>query len=287
MKTFIVRTISIVFLMYSAISCKSPSKLEQDKAASFMPWQVKPIIVDGNNEDWNLPYTYSDNKVKIEYSFSNDSENLYISLKTSDRMTGLKILDAGMQVWIDCTGKKDKTTGIVNPLENAEPVIPGKGSMGQNGSSNNGNAQALQKLISSAGDFSLMGFNGCDGSYSVSQKNSCDIQVKIGMNKNGELVWEAAVPFKSFPNAAISKARTGQAIGIDFEINALQKFDKSSMAQGGGQGGGVGGGHGGMGGGRRGGGGPGGGMGGSGSDDRSRLFEITETWTKISMHQVK
>jgi hypothetical protein len=281
MKTIIFQTFSIAFLFYLGFSCKSSGQLEQDKAAPSMPWQEKPIAIDGNNEDWHSPYTYSDNKIKIEYEFSNDSENLYISLKTSDRMTELKILDAGMQVWIDCAGKKDKTTGIVNPLENAEPVMPGKGSAEQNGNSNNGSAQAFQKLIIGAGDYSLLGFNSCDGSYSTSQKNNCDIKVKIGMNKNGELVWEAALPFRSFSNVAINKARAGQAIGIGFEINALQKFDKSSMAQSGGQRGG----HGGMGGGRRGGGGQGGGMGGSGSEDRARLFETTETWTKISLHQ--
>jgi hypothetical protein len=274
MKTFIFQTISIAFLIYLGFSCKSSEQLEHDKAATSMPWQVKPIIIDGNNDDWNLPYSYSDNKVKIEYEFSNDSENLYISLKTIDRMTELKILDAGMQVWIDCTGKKDKTTGVINPLENPEPIKPERGSMGQAGNSKNDGAQALQKLISGAGDFSLMGFNGCDGSYSISQKNNCDIKVKTGMNKNGELVWEAAVPFKSFSNGAINKDKAGQTIAICFEINALQKFDKSSMAQGSGRG---------MGGGRRAGGGRGGAMDGSGPEDRSRLFESTETWTKISL----
>src|SRR5258708_7483606 len=159
MKTIILQTISIAFLTYFALSCKSSEQVEHGKAADPMPWQVKPIIVDGNNEEWHLPYAYSDNKIKIEYEFSNDSENLYISLKTSDRMTEFKILDAGMQVWIDCTGKKDKTTGVMNPLENPEPMMPGKAGMGQSENSKNEGAQHFQKLIMSAGDFSLMGFN--------------------------------------------------------------------------------------------------------------------------------
>lgn len=51
-----------------------------------------------------------DSKAKIEYI---DKENLYITMKSGDKMTQMRILNAGMSVWIDLSGKKDKVTGII------------------------------------------------------------------------------------------------------------------------------------------------------------------------------
>lgn len=285
MKVVPIAHATMLISLLAFLSCSSTKK-----AGAPIIWQVQPIIADGDNSDWSLPYSYVDSKANMEYSFSNDKENLYITVKTSSRMTQMKILNAGMQVWIDLSGKKNKTTAVTYPLQNPEPMKMSRQSMSQSGDKEKQAAQGMKKALAEARDFSLQGFKGCNGAYLISQNNNCGIDVKIGLNSVGELIWEAVVPFRSFYKDAIAKEDLGKTISICFEINALKQSDMASAPGNGGRGGArqLGGRGGGMqgGGGMSGRGGMGGGrpgMGGGNSEDKMQLFEKTTSWEKIRL----
>jgi hypothetical protein len=276
MKDIVVKKAGIVIFLFIAVSCGLTKKSTTSLAT--IPWQSKPIVIDGNNNDWELPYRYADSKAKITYTISNDKTNLYITMKTDDPMTQLKILNAGMQVWIDMSDKKEKKTGILFPMGNTEQVKMQRPDNSQT------KIDMLKKAIDNARIYSLKGFVGCDGGYSVGQKNDCQIVTKIGIStKTNELVWEATIPYKSFHKETIDGKDVGRSIEIDFEINAMKRPSGHSDNEGGAMQGG---------GGMRGGGGGGraGGMRGSNgagaaeeNSERIRLFETTNTWEKIKL----
>lgn len=273
----------------TALSCSTTKKASTPEPSII--WQAKPVVIDGVNDEWSLPYTYMDSKAKIEYTFSNDKENLYITMKSGDKLTQMRILNGGMNVWIDLSGKKEKATGISFPLQSTESMKLPSRDDGNTDESSGPQQQAslmLKKAAENARDYSLKGFNNCDGSFLVKQGNSCGIETRIGLDATGELVWEAKVPFKSFYKETISQEDVAKTISICFDIKGLKRPDMPSSTGGRGGGGGGGGMRGGGGGGMRGGGGGGGmrggGMGGgSARQDRSLLFESTTTWEKIHL----
>jgi hypothetical protein len=277
------------------LSCSATKRTGSDKNVNTIVWQVKPIVADGSNGDWGSPYNYMDGKAKIQYSFSNDKENLYITVMASDGMTQMKMLTAGMQVSIDLQGKKSQNTGISFPLENQQPIKieENEAKPELTPDRNSAAVKRLGNLIGSAREFSLQGFNDCNGVYLIAQKNKCGIETKIGIDVNNELIWEAIVPFKSFYKASIDRSDLGKAVSICFEINALKKpeMPPSQGPPGGRPAGGMppmgnmpsggmppGGGD--PGGGMRGGG-PG--MDGSGMEEKIKAFEATTTWAKIRL----
>lgn len=252
-------------------------------------WQTNPVTIDGENSDWSTPYSFMDDKAKIEFSFSNDKENLYLTLKTSDRFTQMKILHSGMQVWLDVEGKKNKTTAIYYPLETGMPAMSA-GAIRERPGKEEGHKEndRLKRQAENAKEYTLAGFKGFNGTYAIAQRNGCKIQIKMDASANGELIYELAIPFKSFYKDTIDTTDLGKAISICFEVNALKKPE---MPSGGGRPEGKG-----MGGGNMGGGMPGGGMGGGGMappsggpgmmggfQDNAASFDATTTWSKIRL----
>lgn len=86
------------------------------------------------NEKTMDTYNYYDEDSKISYQLFNDDDNLYLNLKTFDRMSIVKILKSGLIIYFDEIGKKNKTVAIEYPLHNKnfnfEQLRPQKGSNG-------------------------------------------------------------------------------------------------------------------------------------------------------------
>ncbi len=290
----IIKAGGFVLLLLVAVSCGSSK--DTTAAINTMAWQTKPIVIDGNNSDWEQPYRYADSKARIAFRFSNDRTNLYITMKTDDPVTQQKILKAGMYVWIDPSVKSKKNIGILFPMENIEQEKIQR--TDKEGEAKAPKTDLLKKEILSASDYTLKGFTGCEGTYSLAQKNSCQIVAKMGISAaTNELVWEAVIPFKAFYKEAIDAQDFGKSVDIGFEINALKRPADKSGNEGGaaGGGGGMRGGGGGGGGGMRGGGGGrGGGMkggggrsGGEANSERTRLFEKSNTWQTVQLSYQK
>ncbi len=91
-------------------------------------WQATPVVADGNAKEWSVPLGFYDGETKLQYTFSNDTKNLYLCMKAVDEKTQLKIIRAGLQVWVDTTGKNKHQTGILFPMANPEAGGDTKGS---------------------------------------------------------------------------------------------------------------------------------------------------------------
>ncbi len=75
-------------------------------------WIVSPLTIDGRVSDWDGGPFSVEKKVKAEYAFRNDSDNLYVLFKFNDLKYLSSIEITGMTLWVDISGKKDKDLGI-------------------------------------------------------------------------------------------------------------------------------------------------------------------------------
>ncbi len=242
---------SIAIVTLSLLSCGS-SKHGSSKRLPGA-FQVSPITIDGYNNDWPSPYPEYDDKAVLGYAVTNDKQNLYITVETGDPATQLKIIKNGLTVWIDKTGNKVEQTAINFPIPDeykktkvGEEDRP-KGGQWHQGTGGNREDQKRMDLedrvhrgIDKANEFSLQGFKGCNQQFSLLEKDSCGIVIRMAIDSTNELVWEAVVPLKAFyTKAEMTRADKGKAISVCFETVGSKR--PAGEQQGGGSRGGGGG----------------------------------------------
>ncbi len=280
------------------ISCSSSKHSGTKKIPGT--WQSEPIVIDGSNKDWPSPYPEYDDKAQLGYAVSNDKDNLYITVETGDPATQLKILRNGLTVWIDKAGERNEETAINYPIPVATAEKTGRDDERPSPGQWQGGGLEKKRIeledrvkmeISNAREFSLQGFKGCNMQFQLSEKDTCGIIVRMTLDADNELVWEAAVPFKAFyPKREVDKRDKGKPISICFETVGLKRpagQSRSGSSHGGGMRPGIG--VGGMGMGMRMG---GGGMSGTGNRQGGQnnennimepAYKSTATWKKTGI----
>jgi hypothetical protein len=243
------------------------------KAAFQTSWQTKPVTVDGDPSEWFIPLRFYDADTKLNYTLSNDDEKIYLCVRIVDELSQAKVIRNGLNIWFDTLAKRNKACGILFPVpdKGADEYQTDGGSGGggghhSGGKRGGGDVDAVKKkFLRQANQMQLLGFKKGIPDY-LAPENEYGINVSINWDVNNIMIYEAAIPFKTFYKPAL--VAKDSLRNFDFSITihgfpAPEKKDDGSSSSGGG-GGGMGGGGGGMGGGMPGGGGMGGGMGGGG-----------------------
>lgn len=219
MRSLYILPIAVIISFSSCSSTKSTGT-----AIKAEPWQETPIVIDGQNADWPNPYPSYDEKSKISYATSNDGENLYISMQTGDEATAMKILRAGMTLYIDPSGGRDQSISVQYPMPGNSTDVGGWRPKSESNQFSKGRSEHMEKLIESSRDIAFQGFKtNCNGAIAVMQQNSCGIAVRMSMDEYQSLIWEIKIPFKSFYKGKLSADDAGKPIGICFAINAIPK----------------------------------------------------------------
>ena len=236
------------------------------------------MIADGNPQEWKIPLRFYDSKSKLSYAVTNDLDNLYICIRITDDASQVKVMRAGMQVWIDTSGSNRQVTGILFPKHLTEPADPvatnpetrGKRPGGGRPANMSGMRTRFQK------EYKEMQLTGFKAPIRGALPLQNDYGINLGINWDANrydssyiMIYEAVIPFKTFYKNKLTVADSLKKFGISIIVNSLPrpatKTGGGSRGGGGMSGGGMGGGGGmrggGMGGGgRRGGGGGGGGQ---------------------------
>jgi len=106
-KAAFVKEILLLFLILT-ISFLSFSKEKEFKSH----WVSSPVKIDGAKNDWAENAFASEKKVKVDYAFKNDAENLYVLFMFKDPKYLSSISATGMTFWFNSEGKKKKNYGI-------------------------------------------------------------------------------------------------------------------------------------------------------------------------------
>jgi hypothetical protein len=238
-------------------------------------FQQTPITVDGNTNDWTLPLRFSNESYTLQYSVTNDDTNLYVCVLTSSETTLLRVLRAGMTLYFDPKGEKNKDFSIAFPIRK-QPDPSSYGNRNGNPITYTDSKERKENLLQQSDYYNTTGFlNIENGQFAVSDiKNGIRLAMKLN-NDDSVLVYEVAVPLKNILPAGLTPKAAAKNFSVAIVLNA-------PASQGGGAGnrpsyGGMrGGGMGGM----RGGGmmGGGGGRGGYGSSNRGATAKEEANW---------
>ena len=268
-------------------------------------FQKTHVTVDGTASEWRIPLRFYDPDTKLNYAVTNDDEKIYLCARIVDELSQAKVVRNGINIWFDTLAKKNKTIGILFPVpdKNADDFQ----STGAQGSKAGGySLDAIKKkFLQTANQMQLTGFKSGIPDFLAASDNEFGIKVSINWDVNNIMIYEAAIPFKTFYKDKLTAKDSTKSFDLSMTIPgfpAPEKTDDGSSNAGAGvPGGGAGGGMGGMGGnsslGGRGG---MGGMGGGGMNSAAggsnarnmRAGNITETnpkyvtnsfWVKIRL----
>ena len=90
--------LAVVSLFFSTLS------FAQDDIVKSS-WVSSPVKIDGNPQEWKLPLKYYDAGTKLFFAFANDDKNLYLCFQAPDEMNQVKIMRAGMEIYLSTKGK--------------------------------------------------------------------------------------------------------------------------------------------------------------------------------------
>ncbi len=146
---------------------------------------------------------YYNSESKLRYSIEHDSANIYLYLSTSDFSSQVKILNFGLTVYIDETGKKKKEKYFTFPLARTynKNEIFNNGSSANNFSINqNEKSQQLFQIFQLNNHQLMLG--GFDGPKSTKVLNypvkNSPVQVNADMNFSGILNYTAVISKAEF-----------------------------------------------------------------------------------------
>ena len=257
-KKALIKTIHALFVLVLFCSCSH-------KISDALDWQSNKVTADGKIQEWPDPLRFYDEKNKLNYSISNDRQNLYLGMKISDEALKIKIIRGGLEFRIDTSGKKLFPIAFIFPIANE--IVIEKHSRSEIPPARNHEGRpdrtaANQKMLNSAEEAQLVGFKPpLEGTQSLIG-NTAGISAAVSFDNLGIMYYEAIIPFKTFYKNELTDADTNTVFSYEIKVKALPA---PQAREGGGsgrgmEGGGMShGGGGGMGGGHRGGGGMGGG----------------------------
>ena len=177
-------------------------------------YQSEQIVADGNANDWGLPLRFGNENGSLEYSITNDKDNIYVSIASNDPSTQMKMLRAGIKVYIDTKGKKGTEMGLIYPFK--EKVdMPNRRMENRNSDP----TAMKQKMILDADIFSTSGFINMENRIYDLKDTS---HIKIGMNYDtyNNLVFEAIIPLKNVLAAPITSSKA-PSISVGIIVNNM------------------------------------------------------------------
>ena len=244
------------------------------------------LVIDGDLKDWGDSLRYYNQDKQLNYALANDQDDLYMAIRINDRSEQIRVLRAGLTLSIDIRGKKKESFTMTFPVgdQSAEGMTETAQDLqnGNNDIKEEDHEEMMKARLTKLREIKITGFKDIE-SETMTTSNTYGFKVAIDYDKDGNLVYEAAIPLKFFHADDLSKNEWA----FNFKINGITRpgqnkdnGDHDGMTRGGG--GGFGGGGGGRGG-RMGGGGRGGRMGSGGNNtpvDRSELSKSVDFWEK-------
>jgi hypothetical protein len=224
MEKIISKTLIVLTLIYFS-SCRSSRNIvSMDQHGN---WQKNIITVNGNDDEWEKPLKYNDRTEKLNYSITNDNNNVYICLKTSNNFLQFKILESGLMVYLNNNGQKRESAGIYFPMGHKSdtkeqgifnPIGSGKSPV------QNPDLSAKKEMLSKQKEYSLFGFAKSDGRYGYETQNEDEIIIRVGFNEFQELVYEASVPLMAlFHNVPSLNDSSSRNLAVGFFIRGFPK----------------------------------------------------------------
>ncbi|HXH99641.1 MAG TPA: hypothetical protein VNI52_05210 [Sphingobacteriaceae bacterium] len=170
--------------------------------ATRNPWLT--AVVDAKQKEWGDSLPNFDSDTKFRYQISNDKDNIYLAIATSDKQRIQNIISGGISFFITTEGKKKDGQTVIFPV-----AIPRKANQKITNPE-----QLVRQSLASAKAIQVIGFKEIlDGNISVN--NDYGIKTTALLNSDGYYVYEAAIPL----NRLNLTSNSSQELSINIRLN--------------------------------------------------------------------
>jgi hypothetical protein len=217
-------------------ACRSSRSGQDNSTTEVSAWQSRPLVIDGSDDDWRLPLPGYDKKEQVSYAMTNDKDNVYIMLSARTREEQQKIIRGGMTVWINTQAEKSNADAIGIGFPTGVKMTREQNLMAQ------AQPERYQNKSRSPDDdlrgYTLYGFRKDETveNFDSGQNNNEGVALKIGFNKAGDLLYEAAIPLNSIYPHNTTHNYAGKSLAIGIFIEGLPPTEGGGGRRGGGSG---------------------------------------------------
>lgn len=220
-----------IALLFAFAACGPSKNVQQADIVENAQWQKDSLVADGNDTDWSGT-ALLDEKLGISYYISNDQENLYVQLASRNDATIQRILRGGLTILVNGHGVKEEAgaAGIVFPTGNRVQkegrLLNDRPELQQN----------KQVALDNVQDYSLFGFREVktQANFDYGKRNPAGIELGIGLNESGAVVYEAAIPFTAFMSDAELRSTLRRMVAIGFVLDQVPEQQMQRRGGGGG-----------------------------------------------------
>lgn len=203
----------------------------QPKIQQTSIWAPANIKIDGNATEWNNQFQAYNKATNVSYTIANDDKNLYLAIQAIEPNIIYKIINGGIDLTINSTGKK-KTTNTINvsyplfgiknlPMINLrDKPVPVKNSTNHAARIDSFKNALNTELEKNSKNIKVTGVNTIPDSL-ISVYN--DLGIRAGERFDNQLAYtyELALPVKYLKAAAIDPTHIYYNIKIRGRLSAL------------------------------------------------------------------
>ncbi|MES1223629.1 MAG: hypothetical protein ABUT20_49495, partial [Bacteroidota bacterium] len=197
---FVMRRVYILLFIISGSACAAAQTASLQSPVFSNNTPVKKIY-DDDAKSWYAAYI--------------TGNIIYVYLAITDPQQQRKIVNNGIELWIDPKGKRNKKTSIafplINRLENSKPVqgpLPGFGEpagFGAHNESDTNNTRQLEAAINSMREMKLTGFKeDLNGVQNIHHPSGIDVSLYF---MRDTLVYEAQLPVNTLSEPLLVNSR--------------------------------------------------------------------------------
>jgi hypothetical protein len=201
----------LVAITFSLAACSH-------KLAPLGHYQNTPVIADGIPDDWTLPLRFANAFYTLQYNITNDNKNLYVCALSRDEQTMLRMLQAGITVYIDPKGQNSRDISLHFPLRKQ----PGPIIRNRNGEplTNQNDSGWKEELLLQSDSYGTTGFSGIDNGQFAATDIKCPIRVAIRLTHHDSLlVYEAIIPIDNVPGADLASRNPKKPFSVGVVLN--------------------------------------------------------------------
>lgn len=220
--------INLVLIIFLTFTLNVSAQNDISKAK----WQSKKIIIDGNNNEWDKPFSFYDSKSGLTFAIANDSTNLFLCFTNDDEWKIRKMMRAGWSIELLSKEKNNKiNTSIAFPGLQTLDIANNRTSYNLRNKADFKNI--INTYILHFTSIKAKGFKTKNGDLPIVDKNG--ILISIGAVSGEYIVYEVAIPFKElFTNILL---RYDELLTLRVTVNTLQSPSYKSKNQNRGSGG--------------------------------------------------
>jgi hypothetical protein len=205
----------VTTLVYGMLFCTGCAH----KLAPEGHYQETPVVADGSANDWSQPLRFSNPEYTLQYNVTNDSKNIYVCVLSRDEPTELRMLRAGMTIYFDPKGDKNKEIGLHFPLRKQPEAETAR--YGAPITTADKNAR-MEELLLQSDFYGTTGFPGIEnGQFGVTdQKGPFQVAMKLN-NQDSLLVYEVIIPVKNVLGTDLSARSKKKNFSVGIVLNTI------------------------------------------------------------------